>query len=268
MFKGTNKFIPPRRFAVTLLGCVMAIGAIAQRAQPVLSRQIARLQTTSPSKALSEEAPTYTWMEENSDVTQSIEKVTRLRRVLNSSSSQSQSEKVNVSPGKTYTWIQRNTLTEGEDNKNELESLSTTQARISEDKASIKGALPRTNFPKDDGVFLYGSSRLRGELGQGYIVFEKRGGKLAGAMYMPASEFNCFQGTLDRTGEIAMTVKGYAGDINLTQVASRDGMAIPQINDSELTNYAHSITLQDYHQLDKIGNHDRDILKTCKANFE
>lgn len=266
MFKRISKFIPPPRFAVPALGLVIAIGAVAQRAQPVLSKQIARLQATSPSKALLKEAPTYNWMEDNSDVTASISKEARLRRVLDSSSAQSQSASVDVSPGETYTWIQRNPLTEAEDIENELESLSSNQARISEDKASIKAALPRTNFPNDDGVFLYGSSPQRGEFGQGYIVFEKRGGKVVGGMYIPGSEFNCFQGTLDRSGEIAMSVKGYAGDINLTQVASRNG--ILQTNDSELTNYAHSVTLEDYHQLDSVGNNDRRILKECKANFE
>lgn len=267
MLKHTNKFIPPRRFAVPLLGLVIAIGAIGQRAQPVFSKQIARLQAQSKSKASKEQTPTYTWIEgdENADViSQSISKEARLRRVLDSSSSQSQSAAARVSPGETYTWMQRNTSSDSEDVVQELESAPTTKASISQEKASINGKIPRKNFPNDDGVFLYGSSQQPGQFGKRYIVFEKQGGKVVGAMYMPSSEFNCFQGTLDRSGEIAMTVKGYAGDISPTQVASRDGL--PQ--DSGLTNYAYAVTLQDYYQLGSIDKNDQGILKSCKANFQ
>ena len=263
MIKQINKFIPPPRFAVPVLGLIIAIGAIGQRAQPVLSKQIALLQATSPSTALEEQAPATTWMENSGVASEPISKEARLRRVLDSSSQSTLD--ANVSPGGTYTWIQQNNVSDSEDVKQEID-LSTTQARISQDKVSIKGALPRTNFPTDNGVFIYGTSPQRGEFDRGYIVFDKQGSKVVGAMYMPASEFNCFQGTLDRSGEIAMTVKGYAGDINLNQVASRG--TIPKVNEDELTNYAYSVTLQDYHQLDNATNNDRRILQTCKANFE
>ena len=82
---------------------------------------------------------------------------------------------------------------------------------------------------------------------------------------MPSSEFNCFQGTLDTSGEIAMTVKGYVGDISPTQVASNN--RLPRLKENEPTNYAYSVTLEDYYQLDVLSKNDRRILKTCKANF-
>ncbi|MBF2016018.1 MAG: hypothetical protein IGS23_12600 [Rivularia sp. T60_A2020_040] len=258
MFKQINKLISPP-LAVPLLGLVIAIGAISQRAQPVLSKQIYRLQATTE-----KQVPTITWMENSAGVaSEGISKEARLRRVLDSSSSESPSA-ARVSPGETYTWIQRNTTSEGF--AEEIESLSTTQAKISEDKASIKGAIPRTNFPDNNGVFLYGASRQTGQFGKGYIIFEKVSDRVVGAMYMPASEFNCFQGTLDSSGEIAMTVKGYAGDVNPTQVASRYGL--PQSNEDNFDNYAYSVTLQDYYQLDNIGDDERRILKACKANFQ
>jgi len=268
VFKNIKKIVPPRRFAFPLLGLILAIGASAQLIQPVFSKQIAKLQATSQSKALEEEAPKTTWIESNPDASfQSISKEARLRRVLDNSSTDSSVTKTNVSPGETYTWMQRNTSSSYEDVAQELESASTIQAKIPKDKASVKGAIPANNFPNGDGVFLYGSSQQAGQFGKGYIVFEKQAGKVIGGMYMPSSEFNCFQGTLDRSGEIAMTVKGYAGDISLTQVASRDGR-LPKQSDSELTNYAHSVTLQDYYQLGTVGKDDRLILKTCKDNFQ
>ncbi|MEM1393724.1 MAG: hypothetical protein AAF757_07290 [Cyanobacteria bacterium P01_D01_bin.116] len=266
MFKNIKKIVQPHRFAIPILGLALAIGASAQRIQPVLSKQIARIQATHSSQALQEE-PNSTWMKNNTDASsQSISKEARLRKVLDNSSTNSSLANINVSPGKTYTWMQRNNSSSYEDVVQQLESVSTIQPRTSEDKASIKGAIRANNFPNGDGVFLYGSSQQAGEIGKGYIVFEKQAGKVIGGMYMPSSEFNCFQGTLDNSGEIAMTVKGYAGDISPTQVASRSRLPIQ--NGSELSNYAYSVTLQDYYQLDTVGKNDRNILKACKANFQ
>ncbi|MDY6896658.1 MAG: hypothetical protein SWZ49_01055 [Cyanobacteriota bacterium] len=267
MLKNIKKFVKSRRFAIPILGLVLTIGASAQRIQPVLSKQIARLQATPPSKTLEEEASQSSWIEKNPDAaSQSISKEARLRRVLDSSSTDSSVVTTNVLPGKTYTWMQRNNSSSYEEVAQELENASTVQAKLPRDKVSVKRAIPANNFPNGDGVFLYGSSQKPGEFGKGYIVFEKQAGKVIGGMYMPSSEFNCFQGTLDSSGEIAMTVKGYAGDVSPTQVASRSRLGT--LHDSEFANYPYSVTLKDYYQLDTVGKNDRRILKTCKANFQ
>ncbi len=267
MLKNIKKIVPPRRFAVPLLGLALALSAIVQRAQPVLSEQIALLQTTSPSKALKEESLRDNGIEEEAEVVSaSISKEVRLRRVLNSSSPQPASTGMNLSPGETYTWIQRNTSSDTEGFGQESGNIDTPQARIRKSKASSKEAIPATNFPNGNGVFLYGSSQRTGQFGKGYIVLEKQEGKVVGGMYMPSSEFNCFQGTLDDSGEIAMTVKGYAGDIHPTQVASSN--RLPKINDSESTNYSYSVTLQDYYQIDAVGENDQRILQACKEKFQ
>ncbi len=266
MLKNIKKIVPPRRFALPLLGLFLSIGAVAQRAQPVLSKQIARLQAVSSPETLEEKAAVTNWQKNNSDINpELVSKEARLRSVLDSSSSKSPSDTASVSPGETYTWIQRDSSSNYEDVTQELDNISPAQTSFSSEKASIKGTIPANNFPNGNGVFLYGSSQRAGEFGQGYIVFEKQAGKVVGGMYMPSSEFNCFQGTLDRSGEIAMTVKGYAGDFNPTQVASRDGL--PREDENELANYAYSVTLQDYHQIDSVGEDDQRILKECKANF-
>ena len=264
MLKNIKKFIQSRRFAIPILGLVLTIGASAQRIQPVLSKQIARLQAASLSETL-EKAPKSTWIESNPDVSsQSISKEVRLRRVLDTSADSDNS--TGVSPGKTYVWMQgRNSSSHG-DLAQDKTSTSTFQVRVPEDKFSARGAIPAGNFPNGDGVFLYGNSQKAGELGKGYIVFEKQADKVIGGMYMPASEFNCFKGSLDRSGEIAMTVKGYAGDVSPPQVAARSRLVIP--GDSEFANYAYSVTLKDFYQLDNVGKNDRRVLKICKASFQ
>lgn len=265
MFKDIKKMIISRRFALPLLGLAIAIAAVGQRAQPVLSKQIALLQATT-SKAVEEKVPTITWMANNSEITsESISKEARLRRALNRSSSQQQSAAISVSPGETYTWMQRNISDNSEDLTDKLKRLSIAKKRTIGNKASIKGRIPKNNYPNSDGVFLYGSSPQPGQFGKGYIVFEKQDAKVLGAMYMISSEFNCFQGTLDKSGEIAMTVKGYAGDVSLNQVASAN--RLPKINENELTNYPYSLTLKNYYQLDSVDNNDQLILEACKAQF-
>ena len=173
MLKNIKKIVPSRRFALPLLGLFLAIGYLAQHAQPVRSKQIARLQAASSSQTLDEVETTG--IENNPEINpELISKEARLRKVLDSSSAESPSDTASISPGETYTWIQRNNSSNYEDVTQELDSVSPTQTRFSEEKASIKGVIPENNFPNGDGVFLYGSSQRAGEFGKGYIVFEKQ----------------------------------------------------------------------------------------------
>lgn len=261
MLKNIQKIVLSRRYTLPLIGLFLAIGTVAQYAQPVRSKQIARLQTTSPSQT--EEATT--WIENSEISPELVSKEARLRTVLGTSP-ESPSDTTSISPGETYTWIQRDSSSNYEDVTQDKDSVSDTPTRFSEKKASIQGLIRANNFPNGDGVFLYGSSQRAGEFGKGYIVFEKQAQAVVGGMYMPSSEFNCFQGTLERSGEIAMTVKGYAGDINPTQVASISGL--PKEDENELANYIYAVTLQDYHQIDTVGENDQNVLKKCKANFQ
>lgn len=121
------------------------------------------------------------------------------------------------------------------------------------------------NFPEKDGIYLYGQSSLPNQLGQGYIVFEKNQGHVIGALYMPSSEFSCFQGTIAKSGELAMTVTSSPGETGVTQVSTNS--RIPRLYDEDAVTYAHSITLQDYHQLQSVSENDRQILQTCSQDF-
>ncbi|BAY26656.1 hypothetical protein NIES2100_64720 [Calothrix sp. NIES-2100] len=125
--------------------------------------------------------------------------------------------------------------------------------------------VPISNLPTEDGVYLYGQSPKPNQLGQGYIIFEKRQATVKGAMYMPNSEFSCFQGTMDRSGELAMTVKATSDDTSTNQVATTN--TIPSINDDEFSSYAYSVALQDYHQLKSVSANDKRMLQMCNQAF-
>ena len=107
-----------------------------------------------------------------------------------------------------------------------------------------------------------GKKSTPNQLGQGYILFQKQQSKIIGALYVPQSEFSCFQGTLAKSGELAMTVKSSPGDVGAIEVSTTS--TIPKISDDESTSYAHSISLQDYHQISSLSANDREILNMCK----
>ncbi|MBK1989344.1 hypothetical protein A0J48_017685 [Sphaerospermopsis aphanizomenoides BCCUSP55] len=147
---------------------------------------------------------------------------------------------------------------------NNLSSQSVTINNISTSTRQLQGKSP-VKFPEKDGIYLYGQSPTPNQLGQGYIVFQKHQGRVIGALYMPSSEFSCFQGTLAKSGELAMTVKSSPGESGATQVSTAS--RIPQVTDEDTITYAYSVTLQDYHQLNSVSANDKQILNACSQDF-
>jgi hypothetical protein len=121
------------------------------------------------------------------------------------------------------------------------------------------------SFPETDGIYLYGQSSVPGQLGQGYIVFNKQQGKVTGALYMPGSEYSCFQGTLAKSGELAMTVTSSPGEVGPVEVSTTS--QIPRLTDEDAMTYAYSVTLKDYHQLQSVSANDREILQGCSQDL-
>ncbi|MDK2411407.1 hypothetical protein QHH11_03805 [Aphanizomenon sp. PH219] len=128
------------------------------------------------------------------------------------------------------------------------------------------GRKGQIQFPEQDGTYLYGQSSTPNELGQGYILFQKQQSKIIGALYVPHSEFSCFQGTLAKSGELAMTVKSSPGEVGVMEVSTAS--TIPKVNENEFTTYPYSLTLQDYHQLSSVSSNDREILQICQQESD
>lgn len=141
-----------------------------------------------------------------------------------------------------------------------VSSPGTTAQLTESPKATKNAAVPTRKFPKEDGVYLYGQSPEPNQLGQGYIVFQKRQNQVMGALYMPSSEFSCFQGNLDSSGELAMTVTAPSGEV-LEEVATAN--IPPKLDVDQPMTYAYSVALQDYHQLNTVSEGDRQILQKC-----
>lgn len=148
----------------------------------------------------------------------------------------------------------------GTDNDDKVSSPRTTALLSEPQKVRKNAGVPAAKFPKQDGVYLYGQSPQPNQLGQGYIVFEKRKNQVMGALYMPSSEFSCFQGNVDSTGELAMTVTA-PGEGGLEEVATAN--TIPKLDADQPMTYAYSVALQDYHKLNTVSDNDRRILQMC-----
>ncbi|MBE9218930.1 hypothetical protein [Dolichospermum flos-aquae] len=122
------------------------------------------------------------------------------------------------------------------------------------------GRKEKLQFPEQDGIYLYGKSE------EGYIVFQKRQNQIIGALYFPQSEFTCFQGSLAKSGKLAMMVRTLPGEVGTIEVATTG--TIPKINENEFTTYPYSVTLEDYHRLSYVSSNDREILQICQQGSD
>lgn len=115
-----------------------------------------------------------------------------------------------------------------------------------------------------NGTYLYGQSPQVDQLGKQYIVFEVTGEKVVGALYMPHSEFSCFQGEIT-PNRLEMTVDDPYNE-------STHPYAIALAEHSPLANrngqLEKPIVLQGYHPLEEISQNDQRMLATCQKELQ
>jgi len=231
-----SKFLSPRKLAFPIVGLVLIVGVVSEQTNPVLSKQLRTVKTSASLNGNFSRLTNHQYSSGSSD--NSL--LSRLREI-------------------------REQRTQQPLNSEVIEAESTNSSPIIYQKTSKEaGVMPRRNIPTKDGVYLYGQSPTANQIGQGYIVFQKQQGRVSGALYMPRSEFSCFQGTIDKSGELAMTVTGSQSEVGRADLATAS--TIPSISDDEFNNYAHSVALQDYHPIQSISANDRRILQMCQAN--
>jgi hypothetical protein len=267
-----RQFLSPLKLGIPFAGLLLTLGFVAKQTQPVLSSQVekastllvtdfqvssARIQKSSETSLLSrlrEVREQRSQFETASGTEKSLEKFEQ-RKLARSTPVRS---KVSVRSQQRSKYVGSASLSKNR------KTIPTTIALGRQPSVNEAGVLPRANFPTKDGIYLYGQSPKPNQPGQGYIIFRKQQRTVTGALYMPQSEFSCFRGTLDRSGELAMTVNGSPDEASSSQVASTN--RLPSVTEDESTNYAYSVALQDYHQLNRIGANDRRILQMCNQS--
>ena len=132
----------------------------------------------------------------------------------------------------------------------------------------------RGKIPTKDGTYLYGQSPQPNQLGQEYMVFEARQGKIIGAFYLPQSEFSCFQGSL-AAGKLSLIMANdSSSEPYFDPRAAQNSPQVAIANDNLLgdqyqqmsTPYA--VALQNYYQLSSVSASDRQILAVCKNSYQ
>ena len=234
MLKYITRLLPTNYLRLPLLGTLIVLGVIANKAKPVSSNQLDAdpysYRTTIPDSG----AVVETWREPEATV------IAQNQPMSNTPVSSIKSSEVVKQPLIT--------------------ALIPDDAQPAVNRES--GVATNGNFPSEDGIYLYGQSSKPEQIGQSYVVFEKRQGRVTGALYMPQSEYSCFNGSVDETGELAMTVNGYAGDGNTTEVASNN--SISNVKDDESTIYAYSLPLRDFYRLNNVTVANKELLQKCQ----
>ncbi len=105
-----------------------------------------------------------------------------------------------------------------------------------------------------DGIYLFGQTSKPNQLGKEYVVFEARGGKVRGAVYMPSSEFSCFYGTAKNNQMDLMVVDPY------DQSTSSYAIALER---NSLVAGKNAVGLEGYQPITRITANDKRILKAC-----
>jgi hypothetical protein len=115
----------------------------------------------------------------------------------------------------------------------------------------------------EDGIYLYGSAPEPNTLGAAYMVFASQDSHLVGALFMPQSSFDCFQGyrngnelALQITNSYTQEVYGYA----IALVADDTQFANAGDPDFELA-------LDGFYRLDAPGESEMTLLSTCQAIY-
>jgi len=143
---------------------------------------------------------------------------------------------------------------------------------LSNSQVTVAPATPRIALTS--GTYLYGQAPVSGQVGREYVVFEVNQGRVIGALFMPSSEFSCFQGVLENNQmnmTVASTYDNSALSYQLAQAqstvlaATGSGAFIEGLN--SLT-YPHTLELEKYHQIDSISANDQRLLATCQAKYQ
>jgi len=114
-----------------------------------------------------------------------------------------------------------------------------------------------------DGVYLYGQSAQPNQIGKGYFVFEVSQGKVAGALYMPRSSFDCAAGQFE-VDQLSLTVvNSYDRSTNPFEIALERTSNIAGANPTKP-----ALSLEGFQRLQNVSKNDLRMLETCKTDLK
>jgi hypothetical protein len=117
--------------------------------------------------------------------------------------------------------------------------------------------------PIEDGVYLYGQSPERDQIGSAYMIFEVTQGEVVGAFYMPRSSFDCFYGNLQADRMALTVIDSYEQTPHPYAVALEPTDTLAAI-EAEVA----PVGLEGFHAIEHPSENDLHILSTCQADFQ
>lgn len=142
-----------------------------------------------------------------------------------------------------------------------IEPLNPVQSQIAR---STDSSEPLDSQPLTDGVYLYGETAQPNQIGAAYMVMQVEGDQVVGAVYMPRSSFDCFQGAI-RDNQLDLTiVNSYDRTTHDYSLAVQNESYLASINDPVAT----PARLNGMYNLPEVSDNDRRLLETCKADFQ
>ncbi|PZV08558.1 MAG: hypothetical protein DCF32_04480 [Leptolyngbya sp.] len=111
--------------------------------------------------------------------------------------------------------------------------------------------------------YLFGQVPRPDQIGQGYVVLERTGDRVYGALYYPSSSFDCFEGQVQGT-ELAMTV------INSYDQSDTYPYSLAMVEDSAVASSDASgelvpFGLDGFHAIDNLSENDHRMLEMCRG---
>ncbi|WOD39110.1 hypothetical protein [Nodosilinea sp. E11] len=139
-------------------------------------------------------------------------------------------------------------------------SQAPAQAQVSEASAVAQtAAAPRIS---EAGRYLFGQNPQPDQVGQGYVVLERTGDRVYGALYYPSSSFDCFHGQVQGS-EMAMTViNSYDQDAYSYSLALADG---PVVATTDTLDGLDPFNLSGFHAIDTLSDNDHRMLDVCRG---
>lgn len=118
--------------------------------------------------------------------------------------------------------------------------------------------------PLPDGVYLYGETQTPDQIGASYMVMEVNDNQVVGALYIPHSSFDCFQGEFQGNQLDMTVVNSYDRTTQGYSFAVQNNSYIASIDDPVST----PARLNGMYNLSEVSSNDQRILETCKADFQ
>jgi len=114
-----------------------------------------------------------------------------------------------------------------------------------------------------NGIYVRGSSPIANQVGETYMVFSVRDGRVIGGFYMPQSSFDCFYGSLEYGAMPLTVVDSYTQD-NYTYAVNLGNEAIVADASQQVMSNA---SPESMYELATISEVDRQVLTTCQNSL-